>query len=92
MGICGEVPGERYRSVLGPYRDTAAVIGGSDLDDTILRPGSFSEDKATAPEITHKGEPFKGHDVSPDSLSEPIVKPVLTPGLYVRSSLGVSMG
>lgn len=26
MGIYGEVPGERYRSVLAPYRDSAAVI------------------------------------------------------------------
>ncbi len=26
MGIYGEVPGERYRSVLDPYRDSAAVI------------------------------------------------------------------
>jgi len=26
MGISGEVPGESYRSVLDPYRDSAAVI------------------------------------------------------------------
>ena len=39
MGIHGEVPGERYRSVLDPYRDSAAVIEASDLDYTILRPG-----------------------------------------------------
>ena len=32
MGIYGEVPGERYRSVLDPYRDCAAVIEASDLD------------------------------------------------------------
>jgi uncharacterized protein YbjT (DUF2867 family) len=28
MGIDGEVPGERYSSVLDPYRDSAAVIEG----------------------------------------------------------------
>lgn len=39
MGIYGEVPGERYRSVLDPYRDSAALIEASDLDYTILRPG-----------------------------------------------------
>ena len=39
MGIYGEVPGERYASVLDPYRDSAAVIEASDLDCTILRPG-----------------------------------------------------
>ncbi len=36
MGIYGEVPGEIYRSVLNPYRDSAAVIETSDLDYTIL--------------------------------------------------------
>ena len=38
MGIYGEIPGERYRSVLDPYRDSAEVIEASDLDYTILRP------------------------------------------------------
>src|ERR1700733_11102040 len=38
MGIYGEVPGERYRSVLDPYRDSAKVIEASGLDYTILRP------------------------------------------------------
>src|SRR5271157_2500973 len=31
MGIYGEVPDERYRSVLDPYRDSAAVIEKTDL-------------------------------------------------------------
>ena len=30
MGIYGEVPGEKYRSVLDPYRKSAAVIEASD--------------------------------------------------------------
>jgi hypothetical protein len=34
MGIYGEVPGERYRSVLDPYRDSAALVEASDLDYT----------------------------------------------------------
>ena len=45
MGIYGEVPGETYRSVLDPYRDSAAEIEKSDLDYTILRPGWFTRDK-----------------------------------------------
>lgn len=63
MGIYGEVPGERYRSVLDPYRDSAAVIEASDLDFTILRPGWFIGDEAIAYQITQKGEAFKGHEV-----------------------------
>jgi nucleoside-diphosphate-sugar epimerase len=45
MGIYGEVPGERYRSVLDPYRGSAAVIEASDLDYTILCPGWFTRDE-----------------------------------------------
>jgi uncharacterized protein YbjT (DUF2867 family) len=39
MGIYGEVPGALYRSILNPYRDSAAIIEQSDLDYTTLRPG-----------------------------------------------------
>ena len=92
MGIYGEVPGERYRSVLDPYRDSAAVIEASDLDFTILRPGWFTRDEAIAYQITQKGEPFKGHEVSLNSLSDLIVKLALNAGMEVRRSLGVSRG
>ena len=90
MGIYGEVPGERYRSVLDPYRDSAAVIESSDLDYTVLRPGWFTQDEEISYQITQKGEPFKGHNVSLNSLSDLIVKLATTPGLHVRQSLGVS--
>jgi hypothetical protein len=41
-------------------------------------------------QITQKGEPFQGHDISLDSLSTLIARIAKTPGLYVRSSIGVS--
>lgn len=90
MGIYGEVPGERYRAVLDPYRDSARVIEASDLDYTLLRPSWFTNDEAVDYQLTHKGEPFRGHDVSLNSLSDLIVKLARTPGLESRSSLGVS--
>jgi len=90
MGIYGEVPGERYRSVLDPYRDSAAVIEASDLDYTILRPGWFTRDEGVSYQITQKGEPFKGHEVSLNSLSDLIVKLATTPAMESRHSLGVS--
>jgi len=40
--------------------------------------------------LTHKGEPFRGHDVSLNGLSNLIVKLALTPGMELRQSLGVS--
>jgi len=90
MGIYGEVPGERYRSVLDPYRDSAAVVEASDLDYTIVRPGWFTHDDAVDYQITQKGEPFRGHDVSLNSVSDLIVKLALTSGMESRRSLGVS--
>jgi uncharacterized protein YbjT (DUF2867 family) len=92
MGIYGEVPGEKYTSVLDPYRDSAAVIERSDLDYTILRPGWFTHDAAIDYRITQKGEPFRGHDVSLSSLSDLIVKLAQDPRLHVHRSLGVSSG
>ena len=90
MGIYGEVPGEKYRSVLDPYRDAAAVIEASDLAYTILRPGWFTQDEAIDYRLTQKGEPFIGHDVSLNSLSDLIVKLAMAPTLEVRHSVGVS--
>jgi len=92
MGIYGEVPGESYRSVLDPYRDSADVIERSDLDYTILRPGWFTHDAAVDYQLTQKGDPFRGHDVSLNSLSDLTVKLATTPELEIRRSLGVSKG
>ena len=90
MGIYGEVPGERYRSILDPYRDSAALIEQSGLDYTIVRPGWFTSDAAVSYQITEKGQTFKGHDVSLNSVSDLIMRLAMTPGLHVRGSVGVS--
>ena len=90
MGIYGEVPGERYRSVLDPYRDAAAVVEASDLDYTVVRPGWFTQDLQIDYRLTQKGQPFKGRDVSLNSVSDLIVKLALDPGMEVRHSIGVS--
>lgn len=92
MGIYGEVPGEAYRSILDPYRDSATAVEASGLDYTILRPGWFTHDKRLDYRLTRKGEPFKGHNVSLDALSALIVTLAMTPGLHVHESLGVSSG
>lgn len=90
MGIYGEVPGEKYRSVLDPYRNSAAIIEGSDLDYTILRPGWFNREPSASYRLTRKGEHFFGHDVTLNGLSALITALATTPGLHVRESLGVS--
>lgn len=90
MGIYDEVPGQRYSSVLDPYRKSAEIIEASDLNYTILRPGWFTNKDEIDYQITQKGEPFKGHDISRKSLADLIVKLAVTPGMEVRNSLGVS--
>jgi uncharacterized protein YbjT (DUF2867 family) len=90
MGIYDEVPGEKYGSVLAPYRKSAQVIEASDLDYTILRPAWFTNRNEIDYETTQKGEPFKGSEVSRKSVADLIVKLAVTPGLEVRRSLGVS--
>jgi uncharacterized protein YbjT (DUF2867 family) len=92
MGIYGEVPGEKYRPILDPYRDAAAAIEKSDLDYTILRPGWFTRSSSIDYQLTSKGQVFIGHEVSLNALSRLIAELVTTPGLYIRESLGVSQG
>lgn len=90
MGIYDEVPGEKYGSILNPYRKSAQVIEASNLDYTILRPAWFTNKNEINYETTQKGELFKGSEVSRKSVADLIVKLAVTPGLEVRSSLGVN--
>ncbi|MBG9472174.1 NAD(P)H-binding protein [Priestia megaterium] len=90
MGIYDEVPGQRYSTILDPYRKSAEIIEASDLDYTILRPGWFTNKDEIDYETTQKGEPFKGHEISRQSVADLVVKLATSPGLEVRKSLGVS--
>jgi uncharacterized protein YbjT (DUF2867 family) len=91
MGIYGEVPGERYRSILDPYRDSARVIEDSDLDYTIIRPEWLNDREEVDYGTTQKGDPFKNPSatVSRKSVADLVVKLATTPGLEIRKSLGV---
>lgn len=81
-----------FLSILDPYHDSAAVVEASGLDYTVLRPGWFTHDPEVNYQLTQKGEPFKGHDVSMNSLSDLIVHLALNPSWHVHESLGVSRG
>ena len=90
MGIYGEVPGEKYRSILNPYRDSAIMIESSDLDYTVVRPGWFTNENIIDYKITLKGNPFEGHDVSRKNIADLIMQLIETPDLYIRESVGIS--
>lgn len=91
MGIYQEVPGQRYGSVLDPYRKSAAVVEESGLDYTVIRPAWLSDADEVAYGVTQKGEAFVAADetVSRKSVADLIVKLVTTPGLGIQASLGV---
>lgn len=90
MGIYDEVPGEKYGSILDPYRRSAEIIEASDLDYTILRPAWLTDQDEIDYETTQKGEPFKGRVVSRKSVADLVVKLALSPELEVRRSLEVN--
>lgn len=91
MGIYGEVPGEGHGAVLDPYRKSAAVVEGSGLDYTIIRPAWLNNRDEIAYGTTRKGEMFKaaGEVVSRKSVADLVVRLATTPGLEVGQSLGV---
>lgn len=91
MGIHDEVPGEHYGSILDPYRKAAGIIEASELDYTILRPAWLNDWDEIDYATTKKGKPFRNADeqVSRKSVADLVVRLATTPGLEIRSSLGV---
>lgn len=84
MGIYDEVPSQRYDRILDPYRDSARVVEETDLDCTVVRPGWFRRGRSEPVALTQKDEPFVGHDVTLDGLSELLAQIATTPGPHVR--------
>ncbi|WP_319566927.1 NAD(P)H-binding protein [Cohaesibacter marisflavi] len=91
MGIYDEVPGQRYSSVLDPYRDSALALEASNLDYTIIRPEWLNNRDQIAYGTTVKGEPFKNPEayVSRKSVGDLIVKCATVPGFGIGESFGV---
>lgn len=102
IGIYNEVPGKfgewnnemlgggQEGSYLGTYREAADVITASDLNYTIIRPAWLTDKDEVDYETTHRGEAFKGTEVSRKSVGNLVAKIITTPGQYVRKDLGVN--
>lgn len=96
MGIYNEAPGDRggindpVASVLVPYRRAADIVEASDLNYTVIRPGWFDNGNDTDYQLTQKGEPFGGHDVSRQSIADLVVRLVHDPQLGSHESLGIN--
>lgn len=98
LGIYDEVPGKygewNHQMLDGGYLETysaaAKVIEASDLDYTLIRPAWLSNKDIVDYEITQKGEPFKGTEVSRKSIADVVVKLIENPTKEIRRSLGVN--
>lgn len=92
LGIYDEVPGKfgawnrrEIGAYLPPFRRAADAIEGSALDCTILRPAWLTDDDEVSYEITRKGTPFKGTEVSRKSVADLVVKIIRSPTLHLPS-------
>ena len=96
MGIYDEIPASvgasgnlSSNSILSSYREAADVVEGSDLNYTVIRPGWFTNGPV-AYEITKKGEPFGGHDVSISSIADFVKNAIANDNYYSHDSVGLN--
>jgi len=96
MGIYDEIPESvgangnlMFQPGLQTYRHAADVIEQSDLNYTILRPGWFTGGPVNY-EVTEKGEPFGGHDISVASIADLIKRLIEDDKLYAKGSVGIN--
>lgn len=98
LGIYDEVPGAfgqwNHKMLDGGYLETyaaaAKVIEQSSLAYTIIRPAWLSNADTVSYELTQKGEPFKGTEVSRKSIADLVVKLINDPQQHIGESLGVN--
>ena len=97
LGIYDEVPGRfgewnrrQIGPMLGPYRAAADTIEESELDYTILRPAWLTNADEVSYEVTQRDEPFKGPEVSRQSVAALVVDILKSPDRGSRSNLGVN--
>ncbi|WP_395323472.1 NAD(P)H-binding protein [Levilactobacillus parabrevis] len=96
MGIYNEIPASvgggnlDENPVLQGYRDAADAVEASDLNYTVIRPGWFDNGNDTDYDLTKKGEPFGGHDVSRKSVADLVVRLAHDDQLGSRDSLGIN--
>ncbi|MDO7904823.1 SDR family oxidoreductase [Paenibacillus sp. JX-17] len=97
LGIYGEVPGEFgkwNRQMVGSgietWRKAADLIEESNLDYSILRCTWFTNKNEIDYELTEKGEPLTGTEISRKSIASLVVRLAESEDFGIRKSLGVS--
>lgn len=95
MGILNEIPSwgasgnVSNTPMLRDYRDASDIVEASDLNYTVIRPGWFTDGPVNY-EITQKGEPFGGHDVSRASIADLVMHLIDDDTLYSHGNIGIN--
>lgn len=96
MGIYNEIPASvgaggnlESNPMLQSYRNAADVVESSDLNYTVIRPGWFTNGPVDY-EVTSKGQPFGGHDVSISSIADFVSKAIADDSYYSHDSVGLN--
>lgn len=71
-------------------RRAAKIIENSKLQYTIIRAAYMIDDPKIDYELTQKGTAFKGTMISRASIADLVIKIIVNPAPYVRTSLGIS--
>lgn len=99
LGIYNEVPGkfgqwnkEILVDAIDKMADSTAVLEDPDLDYTLLRMAwLYDDEENTRYELTEKGEPFKGTQVTREAVARLVLEIIEdTEGRFAKRSLGVS--
>ena len=79
--------------MIGPYikryKKAADLIETSGLEYTILRPTWYTNKDEVDYNVSQKGQPVTGTEISRKSVADLIVKLIENPALHVRESLGM---
>ncbi|WP_203640349.1 NAD(P)H-binding protein [Levilactobacillus andaensis] len=96
-GIYNEIPGkygqwnaQMLGSTLTAYAAGAKTIETSNLQYTIVRPAWFSDKDVVNYELTQKGQPFKGTEVSRQSVAAYLTMLILDPNQAINQSIGIN--
>jgi len=96
-GIYHEIPGKYGQwnaamlgTTLDAYAAGAKAIETGKLNYTIVRPAWFSDKEAISYELTQKGQPFKGTEVSRKSVAAYVTSLILDPSQAIKQSVGIN--
>ncbi|MGO3170577.1 MAG: NAD(P)H-binding protein [Bavariicoccus seileri] len=98
LGVYDEVPGSFGEwnhnmldsALLERYGEAVDLIEASELDYTIVRLAWLTNKNEIDYELTQKGEPFKGTEVSRKSVAALVRSLIKDPSQYQRASLGIN--